>query len=176
MNLFTPDQMTRNNFKGNTICHFEIRSFEVQEISFDRIDKFISDLRNYKKLPRQKVLLSFADYNDDERELIYISEVVKYTKMLISRHPYLWYYTIPFNSEFFFLVILLDEKNHTIANVPLARKFHLKTDRDRVMKLIQTMGINLNIFGEEINDIDGSVTSFKAWSSAILEKTGTNLS
>ena len=48
-------------------------------------------------------------------------------------------------------------------------------DNEKVMNLIRVMGINLNIFGEEIDDIDGSVESLKIWSAAILEKIGLKL-
>ena len=175
MRFFTPDQMTRDSFKGKAVCHFEIMKPETREQDFDRLDEFMSELREYTPLSRQKVLFSFAGYDSDERELIYIPEVIQYTKAFISRHPYFWYYAIPHNSEFFFLAILLDEKNHTIANVPAARKFHIKTDNEKVMNLIRVMGINLNIFGEEIDDIDGSVESLKVWSATILEKIGLKL-
>jgi hypothetical protein len=175
MKFFTPDQMTKESFNGKAICHFEIMKSETKEQDFDRLDGFMSELRDYVPQSRQKVLFSFAGYDTDKRELIYIPEVIRYTKAFISRHPYFWYYATPYNSEFFFLAILLDEKNHVIANVPSARKFHIKTDNEKVMNLVRVMGINLNIFGDEIDDIDGSVESLKVWSTAILEKMGLKL-
>ena len=102
--------MTRGNFKGNAICHFEITKQETIEQDIDRLDDFMSELREITPLSRQKVLFPFAGYDTDERELIYIPEVIRYTKGFISRHPYFWYYAVTFNSEFFFLAILFDEK------------------------------------------------------------------
>ena len=172
MKYFTPDQMTQDMFEGSSVCHYEISKSETQELDLDRLDEFMSELLEYGSLPRQKVLFSFAGYDADERELIFIPEVVKYAKALISQHPYFWYYATPFNSEFFFLVLLLEEQNQTIATIPLIRKFHIKTDKDKVMGMIRIMGINLNIFGEEIDDIEGAVESLKVWSDKILVALG----
>lgn len=125
-----------------------------------------------RSVARQKVLFSFAGYDSDERELIFIPEVVKYAKALVKRHPYFWYFATPYNSEFFFLVLLLDEKNHTIATVPSARKFHIKTDNEKIINMIKVMGMNLNIFGDDINDIDGAIESLKVWSEKIFKALG----
>jgi hypothetical protein len=56
----------------------------------------------------------------------------------------------------------------TIADVPSAKSFYIKQDVEGIKRLVQTMAINLNIFCEEIGDIDGSVECLRVWSSAIL--------
>jgi len=89
-----------------------------------------------------------------------------------KRYPFFWYFATPFNSEFFFLSLLIDEKDYTIATIPSARKFHIKTDNDKIVNMIKVMGLNLNIFGDEIDDIHGAIESLKAWSEKIMIAVG----
>jgi hypothetical protein len=126
-------------------------------------------VNSYGALARQKIWFSFSGYDDDKRELIYIPEAVSYAKKLISKYPYFWYYAIPYNSSFFYLIVFLDEKNMTIVNYPAAQSLYIKQDANSVMRFIKIMAMNLNIFGEEIDDIDGSVACLKLWSDEILK-------
>ena len=168
MGFFTSDEMTEEKFNGKALCHFDISKDEVEGADFERIDTFFDELLEFDNKPRQKVFFTFDGYNDDKRELIYIIEVVRYVKAMITRHPYFWYFATPYNSEFFYLALLVDEKDIEIVDFPFARKFHLKTDPERIKRLIRVIGMNLNIFGEEINDISGAVESLKAWSEKML--------
>jgi len=169
MGFFNFDEMTREKFKGNSMCHFEISKEEVNDNDLERVNTFFEELREYGTIPRQKVFFAFGGYDDDKRELIHIIEVVRYIKAMLTRNPWFWYYATPFNSEIFYLALLVDENNYVIADFPLARKFSLKMDPDKMKSLIYTMGANLNMFGEDIGDIDGSLESLKVWSAKMLE-------
>jgi hypothetical protein len=168
MGYFTPEDMSEDNFQGKSICHFEITKAEVEAEDFDRLDEFMETLKHYGSTARQKVLFSFAGYDEDKREIVFIPETLQYTKQLISRHPYIWYYALPFNSEFLYLAILLGQENMTVATIPIAKKFAVKQDPCTIMRLITVMARNMEIFGEEIDDIEGSVESLKLWSNKIL--------
>jgi len=168
MGYFTSDEMTEERFHGKSICHFNIEKEEVKNTDFERIDAFFEELKEYGTVPRQKVFITFSDIDEQKRELIYSPEIIRYTKAFISRHPYFWYYATPVNSEFFYMAILVDGDKIEIADFPFARKFSLKTDPDRIKHLIHVMGINLNIFGEEIDDIEGALESLKAWTEKML--------
>ena len=163
--FFTAKEMSKDKFKSNNaMCHFEIDKADVESKNFDKTDNFIKKIASYGRIARQKVLFSFAGYDDDERELIYIPEVVKYTKELLRRHHCFWYYATPFNSEFFILAALIKEQNSVIVNIPLVRKFHVKQDPEELKHFLNEMAIKLNIYGEQIDDINGAVESLKAWS------------
>ena len=146
------------------MCHFEITKSDVDNKNFNNVDIFIKKLKSFGTVARQKVLFSFAGYDNDKRELIYIPEVIRYTKELLKRYPFFWYYATPVNSEFFILAALLDEKNSVIVNVPLARNFHVKQDAENIKSFLYNAAVQLSIFGEQINDIDGAVKSLEAWS------------
>jgi len=161
--LFSPDKMTRSSFKGNSVCHYEIFKEEVESKDFTRFDKFITTLKSYRTLPRQKALFSFVGYNEDERELINIPEVVSYSKRIVNEYPCFWYYAITTNSEFFFLTDLFDENNYTIVSNSVSRKFHIKQDKEKLENQLRKMGAACEDFGKQINDDDGAFESFKVW-------------
>ena len=168
MGVFSPDEMTRDKFKGNSVCRFIIDREEVDDNDLERVNAFFEELREYGTIPRQKVLFTFGGYDDDKRELIYIIEVAQYIKAMLTRNPWFWYYATPFNSEIFYLALLTDENEYVIADFPLARKFSLKTDPEKMQRLIYIMGINLNMYGEDMDDIDGALESLQVWSAKML--------
>jgi len=161
--FFSPDEMKRSKFKRSAVCHYEIRKEEVESDDFNRFDKFMTALKSYRTLPRQKVLFSFAGYNDDERELVNIPKVVRYAKKIIAEYPHFWYYAITTNSEFFFLADLIEENNYTIVSNDISRKFHIKQDKERLENQLRKMGTALESFGSQANDEDGAFDSFKKW-------------
>lgn len=166
--LFFPDKMTRASFKGNAVCHYEILREEVECVDFTRFDKFMEKLKSFRTIPRQKVMFSFAGYNDDKRELINIPEAVHYAKKTIEKHPYFWYYATTINSEFFFLADLLDEKNYTIVRNDASRKFHMKHDKDTIQNLLRKMAAALEEFGNQSKDIEGALEAFRIWATYIM--------
>jgi len=161
--LFSSDVMNRSKFNGKAVCHYEILKVEVEGNDFNRFNKFIEQLKSFRTLPRQKVLFSFAGYNDDERELLYIPEVIRYAKRIIAEHPYLWYYAITHNFEFFFLADLLDESNYTMVNNSVSRKINIKQDKEKLENYLRKMGNAMESFGEQFKDEDGAFESFKTW-------------
>lgn len=170
MEFFSSNDINENKLFGNSICHFEIKKEEIENQNFKRIDTFMDKLTSYGSLARQKVLFSFADYDDDKRELIYVPEAVQYAKILVKNHPYFWYYAIQYNSAFFYLAFFVNDKNMTIATIPEAQKFFIKQDVEDLERFIKVMAMNLNIFGEEIGDIDGALECMKLWGSMIIGK------
>ena len=168
MGVFTSDEMTQDKFKGNSMCHFVISKEEVDDNDLERVNAFFEELREYETTPRQKVFFTFGGYDDDKRELIYIIEVVRYIKEMLTRNPWFWYYATPFNSEIFYLALLVDENDYMIADFPLARKFSIKTDPEKMKNIIFIMGANLSILGKDMDDIDGSLESLKVWSAKML--------
>ena len=168
MRFFPPDGISKEMFEGKDYCHFDIGRAEAESQDFQRIDGFFDSIKSYGTSARQKVYFSFAGYNDDKRELIYIPEPVEYVRTLISRHPYFWYYAIPHNSEFFYLALFINKNDMTVADVPSAKKFYLKQDKEGIHRLVTTMAMNLNIFGEEIGDIDEATKCLKLWAEKII--------
>ena len=174
--FFTEKEMTKDKFRGKSMCHFEIAKTDVDMRSYDNVDRFFKRLENFGAgTARQKVLFTFAGYDDDKRELIYIPEVIRYAKELSYNYPQLWYYATPLNSEFFVLADLLDEKNSVIANVPLAQKFYIKKDAENLKSFLYDLARKLNFYGDKINDTDGALESLKAWSAVVTGSIGQNL-
>ena len=167
MKFFDPEMLSDETLEGASICHYEIEKDEVESEDFDRLDGFMETLKMYGASARQKVWFTFSGYDDDKRELVFIPEVVQFIKTLLNRHPYFWYFAIPYNSECFYLVVFL-QKDSTVATIPLVQKFYIKQDVELIQRFISVLAMNLNIFGEEIDDIKGSAECLKLWSSQIL--------
>ena len=168
--LFSPDKITRGDFKGNAVCHYEIFREEVECSDYTRFDNFMAKLKSFRTIPKQKVMFSFAGYNDDKRELINIPEAVHYAKRLIEQYPYFWYYAITINSEFFVLADLFDDTNYTIVSNDARQKFYIKQDKESIQHLIRKMGAALEKFGEQLKDTEGALEAFKLWATFIMSQ------
>ena len=168
MVFFAENEMTKKKFKENSFCNFEISKYEVDNLNFDSIDSFIKKLKSFGSVTRQKVLFTFTGYKDDKRELIFIPEVNQYTKELINRYPYFWYYATPDNSEFFFLSLLLREHKGVINTAPPVERFYFEQDKKEIKFFISAISKNLEKFGTEARDIRGAKESLKIWRTKIL--------
>jgi len=174
MGFFTSNEMSRKKFMGSSICHYEITKDDVKSNNFTKLDDFMKSLKiYYSPVARQKVLFTFA-YDDDKRELIYIPEVIKYAKEIINRHPYFWYYSTTYNSEFFCLAELINLKNYTIFDMPANRKVHIEQDPENLKRLVYKIGGSLEKFGMQIKDPKGCLESLKIWGDLIMSHTNTH--
>jgi len=168
LTFFSSNELAEFKFKGNSICHFEILRSEVNKNNYERLNRFFQKVYPYALTARQKVLFSFAGYDDDDRELSYIPEVVSYIKKLLRLYPYFWYYAIPLNSEIFFFAALMDERNSTLVKLDNKQKVYMQQDTKELQRFFTIMGYNLDIFGDEIKDINGAAESFKIWGKYVL--------
>jgi len=174
MSFFTADEISRNKFMGRSICHYEITKDDVNNNNFSKIDDFMKKLKiHYSPAARQKVLFTFA-YDDDKRELIYIPEVIKYAKEIINRHPYFWYFSTTYNSEFFCLAELINLKKYTIFDMPAKRTVHIEQDPESLKRLVYKIGSSLENFGIQIKDQKGCFESLKIWGELITNHTNTH--
>ena len=169
MEFFAADGMKKEYFKKDLMCHYEILRPEVEHENFTRLNTFIIKLNLFAPLARQKVLFSFAGYNNDKWELNYLREVVEYAKEILRIHPYFWYYATPEQSEFFYLALFVNEDDYTIVDILENRKFCVKRNAEKLKHLFDAMSHNLNVFGEEIRDEDGAEDSFKIWAYKIID-------
>jgi len=165
--MFSSDRMTKGKFKNNLECHYEITKQELDSGNFTRISEFMQRLESYGSLPRQKVMFTFAGYDDDKRELIQIPEVVKHTQIFINKHPSFWYYAIPARSPFFFMAMTVNLDNYLLVANDATRVFMTKLDNKRTRTLVEKMAVDLEAHGELVNDKPGAMDCLMAWAKLI---------
>jgi len=161
--VFLASEATKDKFQNGMFCHYEILREEVENADFTRIYKFMNQMKSYLSVPKQKVLFTFAGYDDDNRDLINIPEVVSYTKELLKRHWYFWYYAIPKTSYFFVTAFLLDENNHTVVTADLSHQISVKTNAAKLESLVFEIKDALQSFGTHIDDENGAAECCKLW-------------
>ena len=154
--------ITRADFKDGNIYHYEIMRNEVESKIYTRIDKLMSKLIQLRSLPRQKILITFAGYDFDKRELIEIPDVVLYTQTLIKQHPYFWYYVVP-STPFFTMAMTIDLNNYRYVAFDTVRMFAMEADRKATIRLVKNMSSEIQTFGKSINDVSGANDSLSKW-------------
>ena len=165
--LFLSSEMTKDKFKGDSICHYEITKQELDSSDFTRIGEFMQQLESYGFFPRQKIWFTFAGFDSDKRELILVPEVVKYAQAFINKHPSFWYYAIPEHSPFFFMAMTIDMRNFLVVANDVTRQFKAKLDIEITKTLLEKMGVELEKYGDTINDKDGAMKCLMSWSRLI---------
>jgi len=169
--FFVASETTEGKFKDGDICHYEILRKEVEYLKFGRISQFLNQLKSYRSIPRQRVIFTFAGYDNDSRELLNIPAVIHYTKELLKRHWYFWYYAIPNASYFFVIAFLFNENNYTILNDDTSRKVIVESDVAGIEDLVIEIKEALQSFGTHIDDEIGAHESYRAWIAFITSYT-----
>ena len=156
-------------FRRGNCCKYDFYKEECQSFDFGRFDEFMAFLENNAKDARQNVLLMTHDYDDDQRLLFLIPEVASYIRALLKKYPFFWYYAIPTASEYLlFCLLQINMINFTGDPKKDSDLFDANINPDHLMNLLKVMAVNLDIYGREIKDIQGSIHSFKVWSEYIM--------
>ena len=80
-------------FGGSTRLHwYAIEKKEVVNKNFIGINKLIKSMEMMGKESRQSINLTFSDYDDVADEIFEIDEIRKFVKVLLQKHPNIFYY------------------------------------------------------------------------------------
>lgn len=77
---------------NNTIVGFAITKEEVEKEDYNRIREFLNRVIQAQEKAKNKIILTFSGYENDEREIFWIDEINKYINQLFKEYPYLFYF------------------------------------------------------------------------------------
>lgn len=130
---------------------YVISKSEVINNNFDKIKRSIAILNKAKKWAKCKIMLTFDEYEDDQREIYEIPEIRKYVKKIWEECNHIFYFltTIEHNNSVIYACIN-DFESVKINGINKTALHILENEKIR-KNTIESMAK----YGVLINDVDG---------------------
>jgi len=155
-------------FSNSGLVHFEIARDECESLDFTRLEEFLDQLVKLKKLPCQRVILTFNGYSDDKRELLYIPSVVKYAKHLCDEYPFIFYYLKPYENLIFISCNLVTSAPYAVFKA--GGSHGIVVDPKQLGNLWEKMKRDIATIAGHFKDKDGGRSAILAWDGFIMSK------